>query len=173
MKKGEKMTTELKEKIRLSNLGKKHNISKEGYEKLKKNLIGGWNKGKPMTPEWKEKIRKVRLGTKASLETRMKMRLSAKRGKDSPTWKGGLTVIGKTIRASSEYALWRESVFLRDNYTCIWCGIRSGNGKAVVLHADHIKPFAFYPELRFAIDNGRTLCLDCHRKTNTYGVKKS
>jgi 5-methylcytosine-specific restriction endonuclease McrA len=69
--------------------------------------------------------------------------------------------------------LWRESVFKRDNYTCVWCGAKNkkGNGKTVVLNADHIKPFALYPELRFAIDNGRTLCVDCHRKTDNFGGK--
>ena len=41
-------------------------------------------------------------------------------------------------------------------------------GKTVTLNADHIKPFAYFPELRFAIDNGRTLCVDCHKKTDTY-----
>ena len=89
-------------------------------------------------------------------------------GENNPWWKGGITPINKRIRGSLEYKIWRRSVFERDNYTCVWCGARSGKRKAVILHADHIKPFALYPELRFAIDNGRTLCVDCHRKTDTY-----
>lgn len=80
-------------------------------------------------------------------------------------WRGGVTPINKLIRRSIDYKLWRESVFKRDNYQCIWGGKEHGNN----LNADHIKPFALYPELRFAIDNGRTLCKDCHKKTNTYG----
>ena len=84
-------------------------------------------------------------------------------------WKGGVTPIYKVIRKSREYKLWRKAVFERDNYTCIWCGARGGNGKTIILQADHIKPFCDYPELRFAIDNGRTLCIPCHKSTGTYG----
>jgi len=87
------------------------------------------------------------------------------------SWRGGITPLITRLRMSKEYKIWRTSVFERDNYTCIWCGARSGNGKSVILNADHIKPFCDYPELRFVIDNGRTLCIDCHRKTDTFGIK--
>ena len=80
-------------------------------------------------------------------------------------WQGGKTDLTIKIRASKEYRLWREAVFKRDNWTCIWCGYR---GKK--LNADHIKPFSLFPELRFALDNGRTLCENCHRKTDTFGI---
>lgn len=73
--------------------------------------------------------------------------------------KGGVTSINKIIRESAEYKLWRKSVFERDNFTCIWCFQKGGN-----LNADHIKPFALFPELRFAIDNGRTKNIMYHRK---------
>lgn len=76
----------------------------------------------------------------------------------------GKTSAQKLIRESSQYKKWRISVFTRDNYTCQECGERGGE-----LNADHIKSFAFFPELRLELSNGRTLCVECHRKTETYG----
>jgi hypothetical protein len=124
----------------------------------------------PRTQEHTDNIRKAHIGKKLSDETKQKLSL-AMRGKNcgekSNLWKGGVTPVNKTIRMSLEYKLWREAVFKRDNWSCVWCGVRG-----VKLDADHIKRFSDYPELRFAIDNGRTLCHDCHKTTDTYGNKK-
>jgi len=152
--KGYKHTDEAKRKISESQIGQKSRY--KITEEIRKRMSG---KHKEL---WKDdKYREM-----------MKVSLKGKNsGYKSHLWKGGITPINKRIRHSLEYKLWRKSVFERDNYTCIWCGRKNGNGRAVILHADHIKPFAQYPELRFAIDNGRTLCKDCHKKTDTYGYK--
>ncbi len=94
------------------------------------------------------------------------------RGANSPHWKGGVTPTNELLRHSQDYKLWRKAVFERDNYTCIWCGSKCGNGKNIVLNADHIKSWSDFPELRFAIDNGRTLCVPCHQKTDSYKKRK-
>lgn len=100
-----------------------------------------------------------------SLETKLKMSNSRK-GSKCHFWKGGVTPINQQIRTSKEYKDWRLKVFKRDNFTCQECGSRG-----VTLNADHIKPFAYFPELRLVIENGKTLCKDCHKKTDTYGSK--
>jgi len=116
-------------------------------------------------------------GRTVSVETRQKLsnimkskgikppgRKTDVKGSNNGNWKGGITLLNTTIRKSNEYKLWRVTVFERDKYTCVWCGVRGGT-----LQADHIKSFAGFPELRFDLDNGRTLCIKCHRKTDTYG----
>lgn len=70
------------------------------------------------------------------------------------------------LRTSKAYAKWRVKVFERDGYTCQDCGTKGGT-----LNADHIFPFAHFPELRLAVENGRTLCEDCHKKTPSFGQK--
>ncbi len=76
---------------------------------------------------------------------------------------GWVTSINQRIRGSNEYKKWRKAVFERDDYTCQEC-----NARGVELNADHIKEFAYYPELRFELSNGRTLCVPCHKKTESY-----
>lgn len=123
--------------------------------------------GKRLPDSVKEKIRATMLGRKLSEQHRRNMALS-QLGSKSHLYKDGLSGLRKTERQrmmqTIEYKLWREAVFERDNFTCIWCGQYGGR-----LEADHIKKWADYPSLRFAIDNGRSLCKNCHKKTDTYG----
>ena len=107
-----------------------------------------------------------------SEETKEKLRIaSIKAGCHPPhifgekhyNWKGGITPIIMKIRTSKEYNIWRVSVFQRDNYTCQMCNKIGGK-----LCVHHIKSFSKYPELRFDINNGQTLCLDCHKLTDNY-----
>jgi len=72
--------------------------------------------------------------------------------------------LSRRLRYSKRMDDWRLAVFERDDYTCQGCGQKGG-----YLQADHIKPFAFFPESRFELSNGRTLCLACHKKTPTFG----
>lgn len=133
-----------------------------------------WQSKKENNPNWKGEKPKCKNCKKALSVWKTKNQLcnkcfgKSKRGFNSHNWKGGITPINEAIRKSIEYKEWRRAVFNRDNYTCIWC-----NKKDKTIQADHIKPFATFIELRFDVDNGRTLCKDCHRKTDTYGVKIS
>ncbi len=58
---------------------------------------------------------------------------------------------------------WRTKVFERDSYTCRRCGSKGR------LQAHYIKPFKKYPELRHSLENGLTLCIPCHKATDSYG----
>ncbi len=102
-----------------------------------------------------EKCRQIAHSKPMSLETRIKKSLCMM-GKNVTN---GNSKIFAAIRASLNSKLWREAVFARDDYICQQCGERGGR-----LHPHHIKPFAVFPDLRFAIDNGKTLCIPCHAK---------
>jgi hypothetical protein len=60
-------------------------------------------------------------------------------------------------RSRVEYRLWREAVYSRDNWACQRCSSRGYR-----LHPHHILNFKKWKDLRFAIDNGVTLCVECH-----------
>ncbi len=127
-------------------------------------------------PVWRLEVRAKIAGPrpfgnyKWSDERRIKWAESLK-GSNSRFWRGGLTDENRGHRNSVQYTIWREQVFKRDNWTCQECNTRSGNGKKVILNADHIKAWSKFPKLRFELNNGRTLCLDCHKQTDTFGFK--
>ena len=77
-------------------------------------------------------------------------------------WRGGNNqrLYRRKELSRLEYKNWRKAVFERDNYTCQFCNVRGGT-----MHADHIKPWRYFPELRYELSNGRTLCVKCHRTT--------
>jgi len=73
------------------------------------------------------------------------------------------------LRHGIDYKIWRSSCFKRDNFTCQVCGGIGGN-----ILAHHLNNFSDFVELRFAIDNGITLCKSCHIKFHKfYGLRNN
>ena len=164
--KGQKTSEETKLKISKANLGKKrldivgsnHHFFGKKLDKSFGNKISTSLKGRKLSPEHIANRTKAQKGIKRSIETRLKIS-NSHIGVKAYNWKGGTTKENKKIRLSIEFRLWRESVFARDNWTCQKCNIK---GKE--LHPHHILNFSSWVELRFAIDNGITLCKGCHRE---------
>lgn len=127
------------------------------------------HKGSKWTQEQKNKLAEIRKGIKNPMSNPSVVKKVLKSKKKTYDERGRKTPIALRIRTSKRYREWRRSVFKRDDYTCQDCGDKSCKGNRIVLNADHIKPFSQYPKLRFDINNGRTLCVDCHKKTPTYG----
>lgn len=140
----------------------------------KKNMKGRRSpfKGKQHSDQAKRQMSKARQGNANAKGTRrtdeqkkfisMQTRKFAAKGEKHPRWKGGITFINRALRETAEARDWRRSVYERDSYTCQHCGdSRGGN-----LNAHHIKSFALYPELRYELSNGITLCEPCHQKVH-------
>lgn len=92
----------------------------------------------------KDRMSKAQLGRKATYK-----------GELHWNWKGGISNTSNERVKFLKYIC--PKVLSRDNYTCQICDQYSG-----YLHVDHIKKWSDYPELRFDMNNCRTLCRSCH-----------
>ena len=127
--------------------------------------IGGWEwsikskkklsetkKGKKFSAKHKEALSKVKKGKSIKhlienqnyISKKISKALKGKpqpwnRGKNHHNWQGGITHLNFQIRNSLEYKSWRREVFVRDDFTCQNCGVRSKN---ITVH--HIKSFSQY-----------------------------
>lgn len=90
-----------------------------------------------------------------------------KKGEENPNWNHNLSKEERLLRRSyPEYKEWVKTVFVRDNYTCQVCW-SFGNR----LHAHHLEPYSISKEKRLDLNNGVTLCEDCHREFHSiYGI---
>lgn len=87
------------------------------------------------------------------------------KGVNHPNWNPNLTEeereSNKSRTHSREYRLWRKNVFEKDNYTCQACGQK---GDKIFLNAHHLDSYDKYEDKRMDINNGITLCTECHKE---------
>jgi transposase len=112
---------------------------------------------------YKKKMSEIRKLIWKDLSYREKIRKSLSERK-----KQKQNYVLKEERKHLQYRLWREVVLQKDCYICQKCGSSKN------LQAHHIYNIADYPELRYAIDNGITLCKRCHEEFHKqFGWRKN
>jgi len=100
------------------------------------------------------------------------------RGPNNWNWKGGKFRWNYRIRRCSLYCDWIKAVFKRDNWTCQKCGKHGGrlspHHKISLLKIINKYNFETWEDVKrckilWDINNGITLCHDCHKLTDSYG----
>lgn len=167
---GKKHTEATKKKMVLASLGKRK--SKEHIENMSKAMKKQYQNGRisPFEKMWKENPDFLRGENNPNWGGK-------NRKENNGNWMGGISKIDKSCRCMKEYKKWRSDVFERDNWTCRDC---KKNKCYVTAH--HIKGFSKIikennienvlqardcKEL-WEIENGKTLCEDCHKLTDNY-----
>lgn len=139
------------------------------------------HKGKPKTQEHRKHLSE----TKKIMAANGKLNYFVKPKDKHHNWKGGVTSAIEKIRKSIHYVIWRQSCFIRDNFTCKKCEIQGGD-----LNVHHKKLFSvlaqeakdYMPLLTlydacmvyatmWDTNNGITLCENCHKKSGRHKLK--
>jgi HNH endonuclease len=123
--------------------------------------------GRVQKPETREKIRQARVrdGSKGLFLANGDHVLKGRKGKDHPSWQGGVTPLRNAFYASGEWKSACVVVWHRDDAKCQNCGLdhRTINRAERRFHIHHIASFAAHPELRADPENLILLCDTCHR----------
>ena len=110
--------------------------------------------GKAFSQESRLKMSLSKKGKTLSSETKIKLS-NCKKGKLHWNYKHDRTLLSKKQeRSDSAYKEWRISVYKRDTFTCK-INNENCNGR---IEAHHILGWTEFPELRYEIRNGITLC---------------
>lgn len=156
---------EMGKKISLGLTGRE--LSEEHKEKLRKIAV---DQGR-IPPNWRKGKTGLKNGMEGKHHTKeSKIKISeAHTGEKHWNWQGGISTINHRLRTCAKYQIWRNLIFLRDNFTCQnkdceFCKNKVG----VNLHVHHIKRFSEYPELIFRVDNGITYCAKFHLKSKIH-----
>jgi len=162
---------------------KKRNIKTGKFESTGKWIICEYCGKEIYRPQWRLK-RSKHFFCSVSCEGKFRV------GKLAGNWKGGIRKIYDLIRDLEEYNNWRLDIFKRDDYTCQECEQRGK--KKIHAHHDKIKfgelvkqflqeynqfspiedketlvRLAINWKLFWNIDNGKTLCENCHKEKHT------
>jgi hypothetical protein len=149
MPKGYKHSQETKEKIRKANLNREYKGGWQLSEETKKKIS---NYAKNNLPKYSFK--------KGYIPWNKGLKGVMPNGENHPSWIKDRTKLKKEENKAYDYAYqyWAKEVKNRDNWKC---KINNKDCKGR-LESHHILSWKDYPELRYNINNGITLCLAHH-----------
>ena len=129
--------------------------------KLNKTCNSCSKKGKLKSAEHKAKMSAAHTGILHTAESRANMSAAKQSIRDAYT-----KMYGEQHKPSFHYLRkWSIQVKERDSYTCVRCNTVATGGS---IHAHHIVPKEYFPEVAFDMDNGVTLCSSCHRNIHAF-----